>query len=105
MIPDHVYHGMLPALRLATTMLEISSLSLTTYAEIGFFANAEPPKIMIFEDYEPNSHEAREYNDELAEIAKYYHVLTGAPLNFIEKVRHYSRSGRYNISSLELSCV
>ena len=49
MIPDHVYHGMLPALRLATTMLEISSLSLTTYAEIGFFADAEPPKIMIFE--------------------------------------------------------
>src|SRR5271155_3928112 len=79
MVPDHIYHRMLPALRLATAMLEISSpfFMKVMYAEIGFFVDAEFSKIIIFgEGYEPNSHEAREYYDELAKIAKYYRVFT-----------------------------
>ena len=93
MVPDHIYHRMLPALRLATTMLEISLpfFMKVTYAEIGYCVDAEFSKIMIFDEgYEPNSHESREYYDELAKIAKYYRVW--CPFNFIEEVRHYSRS-------------
>jgi hypothetical protein len=82
MVLDYIYYRMLLALRLATTMLEISSPFLIkgNYAGIGFFVDAEFSKIMIFDEgYEPKSHEAREYHDELAKIAKYYHGFTGAP--------------------------
>src|SRR5271168_1425562 len=43
-------------------------------------------KIMILDEgYEPNSHEAREYYDELAEVAKYYRVFTGAPSTLLKR--------------------
>jgi hypothetical protein len=82
MVPDHIYHRMLPALRLATTMLEISSpfFMKVVYAKVGFFVGAGFSKIVILDEgYKPIPHEAREYYDELAEIAKYYRVFTGAP--------------------------
>lgn len=69
-------------------MLGISSpfFMKVVYANVGFFVGAGFSKIMILDDgYEPNSHEAREYYDELAEIAKYYRVFTGAPSTSLKR--------------------
>ena len=80
MLPDDVYRRMLPALQLATSMLQICSpfFQKILYAEIGATVDAEGSEIMIFDpDYEPRPSEAREYYDDLVEIVRYYRIFTG----------------------------
>jgi hypothetical protein len=53
---------MMPALQLATSMLQTCApfLIKVMYAENGFFIDTEFSKIMIFDDdYEPDPYEAR----------------------------------------------
>ena len=80
MVPGDIYRRMLPALQLATSMLQVCSpfFQKILYAEIGDTVDADGSEIIIFDpDYAPSPSEAREYYDDLVEIDRYYRIFTG----------------------------
>ena len=88
MISDHIYHRMVPALQLATSMLQACTpfFQKLMYADIGASVDADLSEFLIFDpDYEACPSEAREYCDDLVDIAGYYRVFTGASVTALEK--------------------